>query len=172
MDSIATADADRRPNLALWAMIAIPAVTVVASLVTLRLAMVGRDPELPSQYAWEGAPLDRDIARAARAQALGIGAALSFERTGRILVHVAARADMPPPQRLVLSITHASRPALDRRVVLLSEGDGGRFIAASPALPAGLWRLQLEDENGGWRLRGDLRTGDDGRSPVTLQLGW
>jgi hypothetical protein len=39
-------------------------------------------------------------------------------------------------------------------------------------LPAGIWRLQLEDGQGAWRLRGDLRTGDDGRMPATLRLGW
>lgn len=172
MDSIAAAPAVRRPNLALWAMIAIPAATVVASLVTLRLAMVGRDPELPAQYAWEGAPLDRDIARAGRAEALGIGAALSFGPSGRIEARVGARPGTPLPTQLVLSITHASRPALDRRVVLLAADDKGGFAAVSPPLPAGIWRLQLEDTDGAWRLRGDLRTGDDGRTPVTLRLGW
>jgi hypothetical protein len=81
MDATAPADplhTRSRANPALWAMIGIPAATVVASAITLMMAYGGAEPELPARYAWEGAALDQDIARAARARELGLGAELGL----------------------------------------------------------------------------------------------
>lgn len=159
-----------RSNPALWAMIAIPAATVVASILTLRIAVVGRDPELPAQYAWEGASLDRDLARAEQARRFGVGAALSVDAAGRITVQLTGASDAPRPARLELLLTHASRPTLDRRIMLSPTDAPGAYSGTSSALPAGDWLLQLDAADVGWRLRGRLRTGAD--TPATLRLGW
>lgn len=174
-----TADQGERPmpeasrrNPALWAMVVIPAATVIASILTLRVSFVGRDPELPAQYAWEGASLDRDLARAEQARRLGIGAALSLDPSGRIAVQLTGAPDAPQPATLELLLTHASRPALDRRITLAPAGAAGRYAGLSSPLPAGNWLLQLDGRDAGWRLRGRLQTASAGAAPARLRLGW
>ncbi|MFN5010043.1 MAG: FixH family protein [Gammaproteobacteria bacterium] len=176
MDATATAPPPHTPsraNPALWAVIGIPAATVVASAVTLMMAYGGAEPELPERYAWEGAALDRDVARAARARALGLGAGLELRDDGRVVLQLIgpARGDPSPtadaaigvaPRALTLHLTHATRAALDRSVTLTPTREFGRFEGRmGSALPAARWLVQLDDERGEWRLRGRLETPSD-----------
>jgi len=162
----ATAPADRphdrpRANPALWAMIGIPAATVVASAITLMMAYGGAEPELPARYAWEGAALDRDIARAARARELGLGAELGLLGGDRVVLRLTGAAVplQAAPQSLTLHLTHATRPASDRSVTLTRSGDSGRYEGRmAGALPDARWLIQLDDGRGEWRLRGRLET--------------
>jgi len=173
MDATDTAPPPHTPsraNPALWAVIGIPAATVVASAVTLMMAYGGAEPELPERYAWEGAALDLDVARAARARALDLGARLEFRDDGRVVLQLVApaRADRSStadaaigaaPRALTLHLTHATRPALDRSVTLTPAAEVGRFEGRiGGALPAARWLVQLDDDRGGWRLRGRLET--------------
>jgi hypothetical protein len=150
-----------RANLALWAMLGIPAATVVASAITLVMAYGGAEPELPARYAWEGAALDQDIARATRARELGVGAGLALAGSGRIVLRlaVATASTYTRPPALMLHLTHATRPALDRSVTLARVEGTDRYEARTDdPLPPGRWLVQLDDDRGGWRLRGRLET--------------
>lgn len=173
MDATAPADpphARSRANPALWAMIGIPAATVVASAVTLMMAYGGAEPELPARYAWEGAALDQDIARAARAHELGLGAELGLVEGDRIVVQLTRTAApvQPAPRRLTLHLTHTTRPAYDRSVTLMLSADGDRYEGRmDDALPDARWLVQLDDDRGAWRLRGRLET-----PGATARLGY
>lgn len=146
-----------RANPVLWAMIGIPVITVLASAYTLWLAFGGAEPELPQRYAWEGAALEHDAQRAARAEALGIAATLRFETDGRIAV-LLDPAPASPGTGLTLHLTHATRTEGDRSLRLEPTGTPGRYEGRLAPLPAARWLVQLEDESAGWRLRGRLET--------------
>lgn len=171
MDVTASAAPPRTPsraNPALWAIVGIPAATVVASAITLMMAYGGAEPELPARYVWEGAALDRDIARASRARELGLGAELGFREGGRAVLRLTGTATRAPspsdgatgraPRTLTLHLTHATRPALDRSVTLTAVAGTDRFEGRLGALPAARWLVQLDDDRGAWRLRGRLET--------------
>jgi hypothetical protein len=148
-------------NPALWAMIGIPAATVVASIITLAMAFGGAEPELPERYAWEGAALDQDLARATRARELGLGAELGFVEGGRVVLRLdgAAVPDYTAPQSLTLHLTHATRPESDRSVTLTRSAVGDRYEGLiGSSLPDARWLIQLDDARGEWRLRGRLET--------------
>ena len=148
-------------NPVLWIAIGVPLVAVLASFVTLGMALVHPDGELPEQYHWEGFRLDRDFERAARAQQLGISVRLEgLHTTGRCTASLQTRG--PLPSSLLLTVTHGTLPELDRRVQLArtsASADGtsavyeGRCIAA----PDGSWRLELTDSENGWSLRQSVR---------------
>ncbi len=149
-------------NPVFWLMWAIPATAVCASLSMLAVAIDGADPRLPPNYHWEGAGLDQDFERARRAFALGIAGTLDLHADRRECVLTLAgdasaevRADS-----LLLLLTHSHAPALDRQV-LLRRSPAGEFIAACDELPAGKWRIALDDAAGKWSLRtefnGNLR---------------
>lgn len=150
-----------RANPALWAMLGIPAATVVASAVTLMMAYGGAEPELPARYAWEGSSLDQDLARATRARELALGAELGFRDDGAVVLRLAGSAAAPPtaPQSLTLHLTHATRPAFDRSVTLTRVAGSDRFEGRmDSALPDARWLVQVDDDRGEWRLRGRLET--------------
>jgi hypothetical protein len=153
------------PNLAVWVAILVPVVAVLGSAVTLYLAYSGREPELPAQYAWEGAPLDRDLARAGRARELGVSLALDFGTPDLVRARLAFAADAPAPESLRMQLTHATLPALDREIRLVREaGTASEYVARSAPLPRGHWLVQVESGEE-WRVRGEF---DAPRTQVAL----
>ena len=54
---------------------------------------------------------------------------------------------------LRLLLTHAVDATLDRQV-LLRRTSASEFRAACPSLPAGKWRIAVDDDLAGWSLRG------------------
>lgn len=154
-----------RLNPALWAMIGIPAATVVASAFTLGMAYRGAEPELPERYAWEGAALDQDLARATRARDLGLGAAIDLQADGRVVVRLtdardAAASTVTDAGALTLHLTHTTRPALDRSLRLTRGAEPRTYVGRWETLPTARWLVQLDDDRGEWRLRGRLETPD------------
>ena len=145
----------RQPNLALWAMLGIPLATVLASALTIFLAVDGAEPPLPSQYVAEGEALAADLALDEAAQRAGIEAELTIAADGRIELRLAA-ATGSLPESLRLRLTHAALPALDRNLWLRAVSPG-RYTARMAAPGNGAWLVQL-DGDAQWRLRGRVLT--------------
>lgn len=147
---------------ALWPIIGIPLMAIVASVLLVWQATDSADPELPGFYFTEGSALDDDIARGQRALQLGLRLDLAFDRSGEIVAELGFPADTPysAPQALDLRITHATLPSRDRHLPLLRTPDG-RYRAQAAALEGGPWLVQVADADT-WRLRGRLE-GDAGR---------
>lgn len=150
----------KRPaNPVLWLVIGLPLLAVAASLASLALAMSRGDPELPKDYHWEGAALDRDQERLSLAARQEIGATIAFDAASRLCtVTVFGSA----PASLRLSLAHPVDPHLDRRLELAraqrspaGAGHAGADYATPCApLPAAHWWLELADDQGRWLLRG------------------
>lgn len=129
----------------------IPLAAVLASFLTLGIALSGTDTPLPEDYHWEGMRLDRDFERARRAAELDVRATLQVlaaEGLCRIELRLAGR----PPEALDLALVHGTLPALDQRVRLLPAG-AQRYEAPCRAPPAGPWRIGLADAGGLWSVR-------------------
>jgi hypothetical protein len=146
---------------ALWPIIGLPAIAVVASILLLWQAFSSSDSELPAHYYTEGRDLDADLSRAQRALQLGVQLELVFERTGDVVADLgfAAATGYAPPATLELRVTHATLAARDRMLVLQREADG-RYRGRAAALEGGPWLVQIADSDV-WRLRGRL-AGDAG----------
>ena len=143
-----------RPNLVIWVMIAIPLIAIVGSILLVFSSLREAEPELPAHYAWEGAALDEDLARARRAEELGAVLGLEFAGDGRLLARLAFRdAAVPRPPRLLVRLTHALLPELDRQLELTLDAATGTYSAALPPLQRGRWLIEVADVEGGWRLR-------------------
>jgi len=140
---------NRRANPVLWLVIGLPLLAVAGSLASLALATSRGDPELPKDYHWEGAALDRDQARLAVATQRGIEATVGYDAADRRCT-VALRGAAPP--LLHLALVHPVDPRSDLRLEL--RRDGGGYAAACPPLPAAHWRLEVADDQGEWLLRG------------------
>lgn len=169
----------RNPVLVLaWGL---PAVAVVASVLSLVLAIRSPESELPEQYHWEGFQLDRDFSQAARATELKVHATLAgFDDSGQceLTLRIAGTA----PDGIELLIAHATQPALDQRVTFARDASGEGFAHASGArerdanVSGGLthysgscrpatdshWRVELVDAKNGWAMRQTVRGPLDG----------
>jgi len=145
----------RNPVLILaWGL---PAVAVVASVISLLLTLRNPDGQLPEQYHWEGFQLDRDFSQAAKAADVGVHARITgFGAAGRCKVLLKAR--ISPPDTLVLLVAHATLPALDQRVTLQRSGNGSLVYSGTcHEAREGHWRLELIDAANGWAVRQSVR---------------
>jgi uncharacterized protein len=139
-------------NPVVWIMIGVPLAAVCASLLTLFLAARGAEAPLPAQYSWEGQALERDFARARRAESLGAAAEMQFDAGhARVVLDYSAGKDALPAS-LELRLTHATLPALDRAIRLVRDAATGAYDADLPALQRGRWHVELAGAD--WRLRG------------------
>lgn len=134
-------------NPVFWLMFLLPGAAVAASFVTLAIAVAGADRALPPNYHWEGERLDRDFERARRAASLGIRGTLQWNAGQCVLTLAGGGSD-----NLRLMLAHAIDAGLDR-VVLLKRASGNEYRAPCADVPAGRWRLSLEDDGAGWSLR-------------------
>ncbi|HSN22468.1 MAG TPA: FixH family protein [Usitatibacter sp.] len=138
-----------------WILMSGPAIVVVAGIATAVIAVETNDGLVADDYYKRGLAINKVIARETRAQALGLAATVQFnEERDRVRVLVTHGTPPAEPPRLVL--VHATRAGLDQSVNLRPIGAG---VYEGPVrIPAeGVWRLQLEDAKGTWRLSGHWR---------------
>ncbi|MEO8065023.1 MAG: FixH family protein [Pseudomonadota bacterium] len=141
-----------RSNPVFWIMWALPGATVFAGLATLGIALHSADRPLPPAYHWEGDRLDQDFALARNAAASGAGLHFEAPRAGgyclATLSHAPADAAF-----LYLQLTHGSNADLDR-TLRLQRVEAGKYGSECQAIPAGRWRISVEDDARTWSLRG------------------
>jgi hypothetical protein len=137
-----------------WIMWLIPAITVVAGLTTLAIALKRGDPPLPAEYHWEGEHLDHDFALARNAAAHGIE--VKFTSSAQQGTCSATVRNAPQDSAaLTFLFANAADANLDR-VVRLPRVAPGQYRGACAPLPPGRWRLSLDDAEGQWSIRTQL----------------
>jgi hypothetical protein len=138
-------------NLALWAMVGIPIAAVLASVLTLVLAIDGADPELPASFATEGRRLDEDFRLRAAARRAEVAIELAADASGRLEARLRLAGGTIAPSRLRLELTHATDPARDLHIDLRRVGESDRFVAQAAPIPAGRWIARI-GEPGRWHV--------------------
>lgn len=140
-----------------WMVIAIPALTVVAGLTTVRIAFHGADPVVADYMRKEGLAIHQDPTRDRAAAAAGVTAKVTLA-ADRIVVELRPGQGTRPDSLLVL-LSHATQARYDQLLMLATDADG-RYGATLPALPPGHWYLELSPADRAWRLTGELHGGD------------
>lgn len=134
-----------------WFLIAGPGIVIVASFVTLWLAIKSDDGLVADDYYKQGIAINRTLAQSEEARALGLAAHLRWQ-DGRIELRLATRPGVELPARLRLTLAHPTRAGLDHVVNLT--GRDGLYGGAVANLTQGHWQIILEDEAAHWRLSG------------------
>lgn len=141
-----------------WMLIMLPATVVVASFITLYLAISSDDGLVEDDYYQRGKEINRVLDRDHAAQRYGLqGRALVDAAHGVIHVQLSSNAPIAPA-RLNLKLLYATRAGLDQVITLTRNADGG-YQAALPTLGPGHWYLQLNADD--WRLSGELHVPGD-----------
>ena len=143
-----------------WIVFSIPAVAVIAGIVTLILAIVHRDGLVAEDYYKQGLAINRVLEREARAAQLGLGAQLMVADRN-IRVRITGVQEFPAS--LVARFIHPTRAGEDQQFALAAMSPG-LYQGRMPELADGRWYVQLEDAQATWRLRGNWATGQQSSS--------
>lgn len=139
-----------------WFLIALPATAVIASAVTITLAVTSRDGLVQDDYYKKGLAIYKDAAQAQTARQLGLKARLrySVERPAvAIRLNDAAIGDLAS---LVLVAFHPTRSHQDRRLVLRRTAPNHYVGDLQQPLTPANWHISLEPPGGTWRLSGRI----------------
>jgi hypothetical protein len=144
-----------------WFLILLPGSVVVASFVTLWIAISHPQSMVRDDYYREGLAVNRRVEQAEAAHARGLQARLSIDPSTAAL-SLLITPDDGLPQRLRLALLHPTDAALDTTVELVRDGPG-RYAGRIATLPVGRRYLQLGEPEGGapWLLRGTLDRGGE-----------
>jgi hypothetical protein len=128
-----------------WLLMAGPAVVLVAGAATTWIAFASADGLVAEDYYKQGLGINRRLAREDAARALGISARVDLDGSLKVFLNGAA------PEALFVHLAHATRAGHDVRL-RLAPVRPGIYQAALPELPAGRWRIVIEDPRGAWRV--------------------
>lgn len=147
-----------------WLLMLGPFLVIVATGITLWLAVRSDDGLVADDYYKQGLAINQATSRDRRAAALGLGAEMSFDPVRKMMRVVLRGAPAVAPEALVLKLSHPTRSGLDH-TLRLRRDDGGGYSAAFGDEPAGRWYVSLEDSAGEWRLSAAW---DAGKQPVLV----
>jgi hypothetical protein len=138
-----------------WALIALPASAVVASIATIILATSDVDGLVRDDYYKEGLAINLDLARERKARDLGLAAEVTMEAASgvlRIKLRGETARELP---YLDLKLFHPTRKGHDLTLRLPATGPGEFALRHAPP-PRANWRLTILPPQQDWRLKGRL----------------
>ncbi len=146
----------------LWLVLLIPALTVVAGISTVVIAVHSGSADAVIDPVRRTAQVqDRDLRADRQAAELGLGAQARFDpETGALRLQLEGRPAVDAP--LHLHVAHPVRGSLDLDVVLAPIGDGAWLGRLHPFDASHDWNLVLRPEDDAWRLIGRMSAGADG----------
>lgn len=137
-----------------WLLMAGPLVVVVASFITLWLAIRTDDGLVTENYYRQGLAINQTLKLSERAREMGLEAGLTMELDQIIVRLAAADRGFEPPAALRVTISHPTRAGLDQVQTLTRQGD---HYAGQFRLPAeGHWTVRLEDTAKTWLMLGNI----------------
>lgn len=129
-----------------WLLISGPAAVLVAGAVTTWIAFASADGLVAEDYYKQGMAVNKVLAREERAAQLGLSVDLQLTQE-KIVVRLQGAA----PEALFVHLAHATRAGHDQRL-RLTPVQPGVYEAELPELPAGRWRIVVEDPRASWRI--------------------
>jgi hypothetical protein len=129
-----------------WILMSGPGAVLIAGAATMWIAFASADGLVAEDYYKQGLSINKVIAREEAARSRGIdakvvlsGHRLTIEMTGE------------KPDVIFAHLAHATRAGHDLRLRLKASPQG-LYEADVPDLPAGHWRIAIEDAQGRWRI--------------------
>jgi hypothetical protein len=137
-----------------WLLMSGPAIVVVASMVTLWLAIKSSDGLVTEDYYKKGLAINQTLALSDRAKQLELEAGVSL-KLDSISVRISSKqAGFVSPPQIRITVSHPTRAGLDQSQIL-SLVDG-RYSGKFRLPAAGHWVVLLEDDAKTWRMLGNI----------------
>lgn len=136
-----------------WILFGLPGIVVIASFVTLYIALQTDDGVVSDDYYKQGMAINKSLERDELAKQKGIHAFVSL-REGMLQMRLKMDNKADLPADLKMHWIHPTRAGADQVVTLKRNGEG--YEGALAAMPAGRWNVSIEDLAGQWRVVGSV----------------
>jgi hypothetical protein len=123
-----------------------PAAVLVAGAITTWIAFASADGLVAEDYYRQGMAINKVLAREQSARSLGISASVALNAE-----LISVRLEGARPEALFVHLAHATRAGHDQRL-RLTRTQAGLYQADLAPLPAGRWRIVIEDPRATWRI--------------------
>lgn len=139
-----------------WFLIAIPASSVIAGAITLWIAISTADSLVVDDYYKEGRGINQRLEKDQAAIGMGIvikpAVTTGADGMQTIEARFSARPGVQAPELIRLRLSH---PTLNEKDILatLTRFSSGVYSTRVPAIAAGRWYVQMEDEHASWRIK-------------------
>lgn len=148
-----------------WLVIAIPLMAVVMGVTTIILAVVSDDGMVADDYYRRGMEINQSLERDRIAARHGLNAVVMTDTDGKVVhAKLHAKRAFHFPDRIQLSLSHATRSGLDLSLTLTRTAERS-YQAGLPELSLGRWYVRLHSKR--WRLNGVLQV--PGQNEVILE---
>jgi hypothetical protein len=138
-----------------WFIISIPALTIVAAMITITIAVKTDDGLVVDDYYKEGLAINEDKQRGRKAAALEISAELSLDENGMIQAQLPEKVAALP--FLMLTLTHPGDASKDLELPLANVGNA-LFTSKDPLDGTGInWHVVITPPDTDWKLSGRWR---------------
>lgn len=151
-----------------WLLIALPLTAVIASGVTIWLAVKNADSLVNEDYVKEGLAVRQVVDLDRRAAELDARADVHAE-PGLLTVRLDGQF-ATPPERLVLTLVHPAEPSQDQVLLLETSGDR-EYSTRYAAIPAGKRLLELTPADRAWRITGQWQAPFTGSTRLAAAAG-
>ena len=142
-----------------WLVVMIPFSAVIMGAIMLTLAISTYDGLVTDDYYKKGLQINRSMERDALAATHDLrGEVVLDGEAETVEVSVAGNAQFRAPEIVHLRLFHATRPGMDRHL-LMRRVASGRYVASASPLEPGAWYAQLDAD--GWRLKARLVASDE-----------
>ncbi|MEJ2576809.1 MAG: FixH family protein [Gammaproteobacteria bacterium] len=138
-----------------WFLISLPGAVVIASMVTIYIAVDTRDGLVQDDYYKKGLGIHKDAAKTATARQLNIHARLTYLAESGEVALALNEAAVGRLDSLQLIAFHPTRDSQDQEVSLL-RADDGTYRGVLQTLAPANWRMSIEPPGGQWRISGRL----------------
>lgn len=137
-----------------WFLIALPTAVVIASFVTLNIAIKHADTPVHDDYSKEGFAIQHNTNADEIAAQQNIRAAIAIDASNHIAVTL--HGDLRElPTLLTLHCIHALDARRDITLPLMRTNDN-TYTGVLPDAVTGTWKIELRAPNAHWRLGGEV----------------
>lgn len=153
--SLNQSDAPWYKHKMVWFVVLIPALTVVAGIITIIISVQSSDDLVVGDYYKKGKLINHDFEKQNLASELNLTAKLSIDSNTKTL---SLMMDKHIDEGLELNFYHATKAAND--FVLPIQLRDNRIVVEDFTMPTGKWHVTLQPNSKSWILRGQYHSED------------
>jgi hypothetical protein len=148
-----------------WMVIFFPLSAVIGGIITIYLAVESDDGLVEDDYYEQGKTINRTLDRDNKALEFGLTATMQVKNDALELNFVQQR-DLQLPDPLVVKLMSATRPGMDKQILIPAMGNGMYKTPLNP-IEAGKW--YVETGTADWRITGTLVMPTENKITLSVQ---
>jgi uncharacterized protein len=134
-----------------WALIAIPFLTVIAGVITFKLALDSSDGLVQDDYYKKGLAINRNLDKLDFAKKMDVKVKLTIDRNSSLIfMKLLSKSDVP--SSVILRFAHPTQKEKDKEF-LFSHLNGEDYVADLSEISPGYWHVSLTDEKNQWIVK-------------------